>query len=203
MLDHINTNSDDDKYELIYGSFKLFLEVDINGDGQMEWSEFMQYIIDAVSASAIRGNEESETVQEQIARIKAQKYNRFGSAPTPVDKTSHSNVIKEAILCGKCENILLFERYRRHIKLYDYKMNLVKKMEVPLKKEGFVNSVTYDEENKLYVCTATDGYIHIFQKSKIKIDFLKSTETPCIQTGIWYMPRQKLWLTGGKDNKLR
>lgn len=33
MLDHVYTSSDDEKYELIYGSFKLFLEVDINGDG--------------------------------------------------------------------------------------------------------------------------------------------------------------------------
>ena len=89
------------------------------------------------------------------------------------------------------------------MKIYDYKMNVVKKMKSPLKKEGFINCVTYDESNKLYVCTATDGYIHFFQKSKIKIDFLKSVEAPCIQTGIWYMDRQKLWLTGGKDNKLR
>lgn len=60
MLDHLYTSSDDEKYELIYGSFKLFLEVDINGDGQMEWGEFMQYIIDAVSASAIKGGEEGQ-----------------------------------------------------------------------------------------------------------------------------------------------
>ena len=54
------------------------MEVDINGDGQMEWGEFMQYIIDAVSANAIKGGEDGqETVQEQIARIEAKKYNRF------------------------------------------------------------------------------------------------------------------------------
>ena len=57
MLNHVMCQSDDEKYELIYGSFKLFLEVDINGDGRMDWSEFMQYIIDAVSASAIKGGE--------------------------------------------------------------------------------------------------------------------------------------------------
>ena len=41
MLDHVYCASDDEKYELIYGSFKLFLEVDINGDGRMDWAEFM------------------------------------------------------------------------------------------------------------------------------------------------------------------
>ena len=64
MLNNMNLQSDDEKYELVYGSYKLFMEVDINGDGQMEWSEFMQYIIDAVSGSAIRGGDGQETVQE-------------------------------------------------------------------------------------------------------------------------------------------
>lgn len=76
-------------------------------------------------------------------------------------------------------------------------------MDVPLRMDGFISSITYDEENKLYVCTSTDSYIHFFQKSKIKIDYLKSCQTPCIQTGIWYLEKQKLWLTGGKDFKLR
>ena len=48
MLSHIATQNDDEKYELIHGAYMLFREVDINGDGQMEWGEFMQYIIDAV-----------------------------------------------------------------------------------------------------------------------------------------------------------
>lgn len=29
------------KYELVYGCIKLFKEVDINGDGGMEWTEFL------------------------------------------------------------------------------------------------------------------------------------------------------------------
>ena len=41
MLDSIGTEDDDEKYELVYGCYQLFQEVDINGDGKMEWSEFM------------------------------------------------------------------------------------------------------------------------------------------------------------------
>ena len=33
MINHVFTKDDDEKYELIYGSYKLFQEVDINGDG--------------------------------------------------------------------------------------------------------------------------------------------------------------------------
>ena len=36
----------DEKLEMIHGLIRLFKQVDINGDGQMEWSEFVQYIID-------------------------------------------------------------------------------------------------------------------------------------------------------------
>lgn len=38
----------EEKYELVNGLIKLFHDIDINGDRHMEWSEFTQYIIDAV-----------------------------------------------------------------------------------------------------------------------------------------------------------
>jgi len=40
-------------YEIVYGCIKLFAEVDINGDGGMDWTEFLQYMIDAVSGNTI------------------------------------------------------------------------------------------------------------------------------------------------------
>ena len=78
MINHISTSDDDEKYELVYGCYKLFTQVDINGDGMMEWGEFMQYIIDAVQGNTISGDDDQiESVQEQIARIKAKRYHRF------------------------------------------------------------------------------------------------------------------------------
>lgn len=41
-------HSKEEQYDLVNGLIKLFQEIDINGDGHMEWSEFTQYIIDAV-----------------------------------------------------------------------------------------------------------------------------------------------------------
>ena len=63
MLDRIQTENDDETYELIYGCYKLFHEVDINGDGMMEWAEFTQYIIDAVATTTIT-NEGNQSVAE-------------------------------------------------------------------------------------------------------------------------------------------
>ena len=49
------TIPDEDKYSFINGLIKLFHDIDINGDREMEWKEFTQYIIDAVI-----GNSEQE-----------------------------------------------------------------------------------------------------------------------------------------------
>ena len=77
MSENISCADDDERYELMYGCMQLFNEVDINGDGNMEWSEFMQYIIDAVDGNNIRGGEGKETVAEQLEAIKSLKYKRF------------------------------------------------------------------------------------------------------------------------------
>ena len=57
--------SDDEKYELVDGCVRLFAEVDINGDGGMDWSEFMQYMIDAVSGNTLK-RENDKNVQQQL-----------------------------------------------------------------------------------------------------------------------------------------
>ena len=147
MIDHIRTRNDDEKYELAYGCYKLFTEVDINGDGFMEWGEFMQYIIDAVSANTIKGGEGQETVAEQIARIKAKKYNRFDIAKKKIDKSSHFNVIQAAITCESSGLVLMIERFSHEVKFYDYNLQLKKRMKVPMKKDGFVTGIAYDEKN--------------------------------------------------------
>ena len=173
MINHVFTKDDDEKYELIYGSYKLFQEVDINGDGQMEWGEFMQYIIDAVSANAIKGGEEGgEKVQDQIARIEAKKFNRFQQAQRPIDKSNHANTISQAIHCGNTDKILAFEKFGTEIKFYDHDLCLVKKKSVPLVREGFVTGIAYDAEKELYGITCSDSHIHFYQQSKVRLEYL-------------------------------
>jgi hypothetical protein len=57
-----------EKYELVNGLIKLFQDIDINDDKQMEWSEFTQYIIDAVI-----GEKEAKFVDCKIKIIKKTK----------------------------------------------------------------------------------------------------------------------------------
>ena len=95
MIDSIECSSEQDKYELIHGALKLFAEIDINGDHHMEWSEFMQYIIDAVVENSISsGNDpKKQSVIDLIEQIKANKFQRFYMAYNPIDKSHHQNTI--------------------------------------------------------------------------------------------------------------
>lgn len=202
MLNRIYTYDDDEKYELVYGSYKLFMEVDINGDGNMEWAEFMQYIIDAVSANTITGgDEEQDTVTEQIAKMRAKRYTRFSMSPHLIDKTSHPQLLQRAVMCNSTELMLCFERNSDIVKFYDYNLKMVHQEKMIMKKSGFVTSIAYDDKNKVYGISTTDGQLHFYTKSKIRIELLKTQQADSIQTRIYYLPKQKLWLTSGRDLK--
>ena len=43
-----NLNDPTDQTNLVYGLYKFFCEIDFNGDGQMQWEEFTQFVIDTV-----------------------------------------------------------------------------------------------------------------------------------------------------------
>lgn len=39
----------DEYFELVFGLCRMFNEIDINGDGTMEWTEMLQFLIDTVN----------------------------------------------------------------------------------------------------------------------------------------------------------
>ena len=42
-----------EKLEMLHGLIRLFKQVDIDGDQKMQWSEFVQYIIDQVQTESV------------------------------------------------------------------------------------------------------------------------------------------------------
>jgi hypothetical protein len=81
---------------------------------------------------------------------------------------------------SKTNEIICFERYSDFIKFYDMDLNFIKKEKVPLKAPGFITSITYDEQNKIYGASSTDGFLHFYQQGKMRLEYLKSIECPCI-----------------------
>ena len=82
-------------------------------------------------------------------------------------------------------------------------MVLDKKIVIPLKQEGFITSVAYHERSMIYACASTDKHLYFYKKGKVKMEFYRDLEATCIQTKIFYLPIQNLWLTAGIDRKLR
>jgi len=78
--------------ELAYGCLQLFREIDINGDGTMEWEEFMQYIIDAVSSNPIPNDEDQ--VRDPLSGGNSRRTSTVMSQPSSA-RFSKDNALRE------------------------------------------------------------------------------------------------------------
>ena len=62
--------------DLIYGIYKFFSEIDFNGDNNMEWAEFTQFIIDKVEGenNAIEREDDSSQSEKQLIKYKRYEF---------------------------------------------------------------------------------------------------------------------------------
>ena len=78
------------------------------------------------------------------------------------DKSSHKNILSKAINCESTQLIFAFEKFQSEIKLYNTNLELQIKEKVPLKVEGFITSIAFDEKNQIYAISATDKNLHFY-----------------------------------------
>jgi Ca2+-binding EF-hand superfamily protein len=105
----------EEKHELVNGLIKLFQDIDINGDGHMEWAEFTQYIIDAVigdkDARFIDARFEvtrEMTEMEVLDRAYSRKSKRY--VPMIVfDNSTHLNLIKKVSYAHSNDSVICLE----------------------------------------------------------------------------------------------
>ncbi len=82
----------EEKYDLVHGLCKLFSEIDINGDGKMEWREFTQYVIDAVMQNPIKKNMRGELPNQQDLLEQAHSQKSSITASTKDSSKSASSI---------------------------------------------------------------------------------------------------------------
>jgi len=115
--------------------------------------------------------------------------------------------------CKATNNILCCERFGKELKWYDKNMGLQKKIVIPLV-NAFISAIAYDDKNMVYACTTTDKKIYFYKQGKVKMEGPKIIQCDCvskictcalscIQTKIWFMPKQEFWITAGADFKIR
>ena len=111
-----------DETNLVYGLYKLFCEVDFNGDGHMQWEEFTQFIIDTVEGDKDAKVDQSEDKNAKLFDEKIMiKYKRYCVSEKLLDNLTHKNDVMNGIFLSKSDIIIFTEYGQKYIKLYSPK----------------------------------------------------------------------------------
>jgi WD40 repeat protein len=127
MKKELPTNPDDsaDELNLVYGLYKLFLEIDFNGDGTMQWNEFTQFIIDTVMGENEGKNQEDDDevggAGKDLSEKQLIKYKRYNVSTTLEDRSLHDTEIVHSVFAPKIDKIFVAEYKCKKIKIYNPK----------------------------------------------------------------------------------
>ena len=166
----------DEECDLVHGLSKLFSEIDINGDKRMEWSEFTQYVIDAVMQNTIKKNSKGEVPnQKDLLEQAHSKYLQRFSESQFIDSCVHDGAIYKAVYYGTLDRILATEgkshmlkflstdlKRKETIDLYTKDLDVYCKDEPSEDKNGrlentyFVLAVAYNEKDQMVIMLNTD-----------------------------------------------
>ena len=144
-----NLTDTTDQTNLVYGLYKFFCEIDFNGDGQMQWEEFTQFIIDTVEGDNDAKLEDAEDYNKtQIFNAKKMiKYKRYHVSTRIKDNMIH----KKDVICGvfipRSDIILVNEYSTKTLKVYNPKTGHISKT---LNLEDYLNPLNYLEKEKKY-----------------------------------------------------
>ncbi|EGR30073.1 hypothetical protein IMG5_143010 [Ichthyophthirius multifiliis] len=209
-------HSEEEKYELINGLIKLFEDIDINGDQQMEWSEFTQYIIDAVigekDQNTLEARFEKErdlTEKEIIDRAYSKKTKKYQECNYK-DNSNHLGLIIKAIYSPHLDAILTLEQNSSKIKFYttDCKEVEIQQKKIQLQpnfedqQRPFILDFTIAESLNTIVIITSNRQFFLWENN-LTTKPIKNFVVDVLQTGIWYLPIQKLWISAGADYNIR
>jgi WD40 repeat protein len=125
MKKELPTNPDDmtDDLNLVYGLYKLFLEIDFNGDGTMQWNEFTQFIIDTVMGEN-KGKTEDEDDEvasngKDLSEKQLIKFKRYNVSNQIEDRSLHDTEIIHSDYASKSDKLFVVEYKSKKIKIYN------------------------------------------------------------------------------------
>ena len=136
-----------DEANLVYGLYKFFKEVDFNGDNQMQWNEFTQFIIDKVEGDtdAKVTSEEGESVNKLYTEKQMIKFKRYHESNKLIDNLIHKSDVISVVFISKMDTIVLCEYNTKLIKLYSPKSG---KCEKTFDIDDYINPKLFIDANK-------------------------------------------------------
>eukprot|EP01022_Parablepharisma_sp_SALTPOND_P001157 TRINITY_DN105701_c0_g1_i1.p2 TRINITY_DN105701_c0_g1~~TRINITY_DN105701_c0_g1_i1.p2 ORF type:complete len:538 (-),score=58.24 TRINITY_DN105701_c0_g1_i1:2394-4007(-) len=203
--------------DLIHGLCKLFSEIDINGDMKMQWSEFTQYVIDAVMQNPVKKNSKGELPNQkdmlEQAHSSQLRLPRF-SEGYALDSCVHDGPIMRVQYYPSLDRVLVTEgkshllrflspdmKKKEMIDLYAKDNDLYNKDEIvdePKKDTYFVLAAAYNEKDQMLACTCSNKTLQIFGMYGTSFKRVKSVQTSGLQYAIWYLEKHKAWVSASR-----
>ena len=145
-----NLTDPTDQTNLVYGLYKFFCEIDFNGDGQMQWEEFTQFIIDTVEGDNDAKIDEAEDDNKlQIFNEKKMlKYKRYHVSTRIKDNLIHKKDVICAAFIPRLDLILINEYSTKILKVYNPKTGRSDRI---INLETYLNPINYANRNNKYV----------------------------------------------------
>lgn len=223
----LNASNDPfNELNLIYGLYKLFGEIDLSGDGIMQWSEFTQFMIDRVE-----GEDDSSDPNDTkgIKEKEMIKYKRYKISAKIKDYNIHKKGIISAIYYTKIDKLFLCEYDSKIVKIYnprngkcelnfDIELYFQQKMLEAKKNKGgitkkkkftieVIKSLTFsvlhlciNPMNILALCLSSNKICFFVFNSELKGNCLYELQTTALQKRVWFLSEHNIWLSSGRKH---
>ena len=158
-----------DETNLVYGLYKFFKEVDFNGDNQMQWTEFTQFIIDKVEGDgeAKVNEKEGESSNKIFTEKQMLKFKRYHESNKLNDNLIHKKDVVCAVFVPRVDLIVLNEYSTRFFKIYSPKTG---RCEKNLDLEDYINPKIYLETDKKFKRKKSGTEIKLEEKKKTSVE---------------------------------
>ena len=154
-----------DETNLVYGLYKFFKEVDFNGDNQMQWTEFTQFIIDKVEGDndAKVNEKDGESTNKIFTEKQMYKFKRYHESNKLNDNLIHKKDVVSAVFLPRVDLIVLTEYNTRFVKIYSPKTG---RCEKNFDLDDYVNPKIYLETEKKFTRKKPGIEIKLQEKKK-------------------------------------
>ena len=206
--------------DLIYGIYKFFAEIDFNGDNNMEWAEFTQFIIDKVEGEHNIVEEEQDNKEKQLSEKEILKYRRYEISQKVRDVHIHRSDIIKAWYVNKANKLLINEYNTHLIRVYNpFTGHIDSNIDIHIINDNTSNNkfgelkriLSYNKKSSVISFTATELIIAVLLSNKYILFFntfnFKDTEliyaikAKSLQKRIWYLENHNMWVTSGDKEK--
>ncbi|OQR91657.1 hypothetical protein ACHHYP_04492 [Achlya hypogyna] len=159
--------------QLIAYLSELFAQIDINGDGSMEWEEFTSFIVDTGLES------------QQPNSIQMYHHSSWE------DTSKHSSGIDRMYYFSANDKLALCEYGGHSLKIYNSRCELLKALKSP---EGFVLCAEYADKLSQYVVASSDLQLRFYDDTSYRL--IKSCHTPTSQNCLRWYPQTNVLFSG-------